>query len=179
MRNILVEILCRSCNYHTHIKSHTFVQPALEPLLRQRILENQMFTYTCPRCHEKITFIHNFLYHDVSHQFMIYMGRERRDLSQFKEQFPHFIIRYVAHPDQLRDKIKILEDGLDDQVITSIKHRLMEKDHHVQAIYYHDLDTASSTIWFEFYYTDRQVLKAVTQSVYDRFAQSVHREGDL
>ena len=45
MRHILVEITCRGCAYHTHVKSHTLVKPQLEPILKERILQGTMFTY--------------------------------------------------------------------------------------------------------------------------------------
>ena len=101
MRHILVEINCRQCGYHTHIKSHTLVKPELEPNLRERILQHAMFTYECPRCHTKTTFIHNFLYHDTNHR-LAEIIRMRED----------------ALDDQVMIKIKQLLHRKDPKVLT-------------------------------------------------------------
>lgn len=177
MRNILVEIICRKCYYHTHIKSHTLVQPAMEPQLRKRILQERMFTYACPRCHEPITFIHNFLYHDVPHRFMVYMSTEERDLQDLREQFPDYMIRSVQTPSQLKEMIQMLEDGWDDRCLTFIQQKLKSKDPLVLDIHYHDKDDESETIWFMFQYEEEQILKAISFHVYDRFYQQLQKEG--
>lgn len=176
MRNILVELVCRNCCYHTHIKSHTLIQPALEPALRFKILQGNLFTYECPRCHEKITFIHNCLYHDVPHHFMIYMSQEARDLSELQEQFPTFTLRHVSTPEELKETIRILEDGLNDRCIMHIKEVLMRQDPKVKQILYHDQDEESETIWLNFIYDEEEVLKAITKEGYEKFLRNIHEE---
>lgn len=168
LRNILVEILCPNCFYHTHIKSHTLALPEMEPKLRERILADCMFTYECPRCHKPITFIHDFLYRDVPHSFMVYMSTEQTELPKLKEQFPESLIRCVASPDQLKEMILMLEDGLDDHTIEVIKELLKNKDSMVKQIHYHDYDRESETIWFTYLYEMQEECKAIEKTIYDR-----------
>ncbi|MCI9293073.1 MAG: hypothetical protein HFF02_07250 [Erysipelotrichaceae bacterium] len=173
MRNTLVEIYCRKCLYHTHVKSHSFIKPDLEPRLRQKILEERMFTFVCPICHEEVTFIHPCLYHDTKYHFIIYMGDETKDTSALEKQFPTSKIRIVSNPKQLKEMILMLEDGFDDQILHAIKQRLKRQDVHVQEIYYHDYDSFSKTIWFCFQYKDDFNFKAIHENVY----RSLLRDG--
>lgn len=173
MRNILVEILCPKCFYHTHIKSHTLALPEIEPKLRERILQDRMFSYECPRCHEQITFIHDFLYHDVNRHRMIYMSKEFTELSRLQEQFPQSSMYCVDHPRSLHEKIQILEDGFDDEVICLIKDKLTKQDRLVKDIWYHDYDCESETIWFLYIYEDQEVVKAIERQTYEMMKKNL------
>lgn len=170
-RHILVEIYCRQCAYHTHIKSHMLVKPELEPNLRERILHNTFFTYECPRCHAKITFIHNFLYHDANRRFLIYMSNETSIPLSIQNQFPDQPLRLVHHPDDLAEIIRMREDQLDDQVMAEIKRLLHQKDPEVQSIRYHDRDQTTHTLWLEYNYAHTSTYKAISEQTYEAFCR--------
>lgn len=171
MRHILVEINCRQCGYHTHIKSHTLVKPELEPNLRERILQHAMFTYECPRCHTKTTFIHNFLYHDTNHRFLVYMSSDHNVPASLRQQFPDQPLCVVCDPDDLAEIIRMREDALDDQVMIKIKQLLHRKDPKVLTIRYHDCDETSQTIWLTYTYSDTKIYKAITYQTYEQYAE--------
>lgn len=167
MKNILVEIKCNRCFYHTHIKSHTLVLPDLEPNLRKRILLGSMFTYTCPRCHQGISFIHPFLYHDKVHRFLIVVNQEDKDMEELQIQFPNTIVRLVKTMEELKEKITIFEDALQDKRVDRIKTKLLFKYIDVKRIIYRDYDSTSNSLWFTFFYEDgREDIKGVDMSVY-------------
>lgn len=157
MKSILVEILCKKCLYHTHIKSHTLMLPELEPNLRTKILDGQMFSYTCPRCQQIIQYIHPFLYHDKQHQFLIFMSKEEKDMEELQSQFPLTTIRLVREPAQLIEKIRIFEDHLDDRIIELLKFILLKKYPNVASIRYHDYDKKSQSIWLDFIDAEDQI----------------------
>lgn len=172
MRHILVEINCRQCGYHTHIKSHTLVKPELEPNLRERILHHTMFTYKCPCCHYQTTFVHNFLYHDADRRFLVYMSRDGDAPSSLRKQFPDQTLRQVSDPQDLAEVIKIREDGLDDRIMARIKTLLYKKDGDVDTIRYHDFDLASQTVWLEYTYRDHGTYKAIAAQTYEQFVKN-------
>ncbi len=177
MRHILVEIVCPKCNHHTHIKSHTWIQPELEPKEKERILHETMFTYTCPHCDEPITFIHNFLYHDPSRRFLIYMNSDRRVSDDLEAQFPTYTRITVSDPKQLKEAISLQEDGFDHDIMKQIKTQLMKQDKAVKNIRYHDYDADSDTIWLEYEYAQETICKAIARHVYDRFMQKTQAKG--
>ncbi len=172
MRHILVEIHCRSCGYHTHIKSHTLVQPQLEPILRERILKQRMFTYECPRCHAKIDFIHSFLYHDSKRQFLIYMNAEQTMPEALREQFPTARLCSVSNPRQLSECIALYEDELETEVIAVIKRKIQAQDKEIKTITYHDKDIGNQMLWFTCTYENHTEYKAIAYSAYEQIKQT-------
>lgn len=168
MRNILVEITCPKCGYHKHVKSHTLVLPEMEPELRKRILRNTMFSFQCPCCRQEIMYLHNFLYHDKKHQFLIYMGEDGSCLPELREQFPQAILRHVQTPAQLIEKIRILEDGMDDRIIAFLKLQLKRKYPSAQ-IQYQDIDICSSSIWFTFKEGENKEAKGIDMDIYTSY----------
>lgn len=169
MRNILVEINCPTCGYHKHIKSHTLVLPELEPELRKRILAHTMFTYRCPRCAQKIIFLHNFIYHDKAHHFLIYMGEDDHNLDDFQQQFPDTIIRHVDSPSQLEEKIRIFEDGFDDRILSILTLQLKRKYPDTLQILYHDVDRESHSLWFTFRKAEGDEIKGIDMDIYHTY----------
>lgn len=172
MRHILVEIICRQCGYHTHIKSHTLIQPDLEPKERERILSERMFTFICPICHERITYIHNFLYHDPKRHFLAYMSVDGKAPKELKEQFPMSELVCVRSPKVLQEVIRMSEDGMDHVLMAQIKESLLKKDASAKAVYYHDYDPLSNTIWLDFVYENETISKAIERSAYDRLMEN-------
>lgn len=172
MKNILVEILCKQCFYHTHIKSHTLVLPELEPNLRTKILDEEMFTYTCPQCHQIIQYIHPFLYHDKQHQFLVFMSNEEKDMDELQHQFPLTRLRLVRNPHQLSEKIHIFEDALDDRIIELLKLSLVPKYPAYKKMQYHDYDKASASIWLDFIdFQDNRERKGIDFKFYQRYQE--------
>lgn len=167
MKNILVEIKCNRCFYYTHIKSHTLVLPDLEPNLRKRILAQEMFNFTCPRCHQVISFIHPFLYHDKQHHFLLVVSQEDKNLQELQAQFPNTTIRLVKSDSELREKIAIFEDGLDDVRMEYLKDKLKQKFPDAKEIVYRDYDALSNSLWFTFLFPKQyEDVKGVDMSVY-------------
>lgn len=169
MKNILVEITCRNCYYHTHIKSHTLVMPDFEATLRERILNHEMFSYTCPRCGKQILFLHPFLYQDKQHQFLLFMSSEEKDLQELQERFPAYTVRLLHSAEDLAERIRILEDGLDDRILMIVKALLKRKYPKCGRISYHDYDKDSASIWLEFEEQGERDLKGIDRAIYDKY----------
>ena len=172
MKNILVEITCRNCYYHTHIKSHTLVMPDFETTLRERILKHEMFSYTCPRCGKQILFLHPFLYQDKQHQFLLFMSSEKKDLQELQERFPTYTVRLLHSAEALAERIRILEDGLDDRIVMIVKVLLKQKYPRCEQISYHDYDRDSASIWLEFEKAEERNIKGIEYLIYEQYKQA-------
>lgn len=177
MRHILAEIICRNCNYHTYIKSHTLVKPQLEPELTKRILQGNMFTYECPRCHTMISFIHSFLYHDNECKLLIGMDLKDQTIAALKEQLPDSDLYLVDDPIQLSETIRITKDHFCIDVIQQVKYQLCKQDKNIQKISYFDFDRTNQMLWFTCKYQQYEQYKAVSYSAYQKIKQGIGKEG--
>lgn len=171
MRHILVEITCRGCAYHTHVKSHTLVKPQLEPSLKEQILQGTMFTYECPRCHISVSFIHNFLYHDSERKLLVAMDLSEKVLSALREQLPDSRLYTVKNPRQLSEAVKTAEDQLVLEVIEFLKKQLKKQDNEIQEVIYHDYDDENQMLWFTCRYKNHEEYKAVPYTAYEQIKQ--------
>lgn len=177
MRHILVEIICRNRAYHTHIKSHTLVNPQLEPLLKERIQQGTMFTYECPNCHTAISFIHSFLYHDSEHKLLIGMDLKEKAITALNEQHPDSHLYLVNNPAQLSETIKITGDELILDVVLQLKHELQKQDNSILEISYHDFDKENQMLWFTCKYKQYEQFKAIAYDTYKQMKQRFRKEG--
>lgn len=150
MKSILIELSCPHCGYQSHKKSEQLIVTDFEPKLRIAILENQFFQKECPICHKEIAFLHPCLYQDGIHKFMILLQTQHQKVMPELHEDLDMEKRIVFSSEQLQEKIRILEDELDDIRIELIKVRLCEQMHILQKdITYHDQDIQSDTIWFK------------------------------
>ena len=168
MRHILVEIVCRKCTYHSHIKSHTLVNSQMEPELKERIRQGTMFRYQCPCCHTVIAFIHSFLYHDNKQKLLIGMDLKEQTITALKDQHPDSHLYLVKDPEQLREAVNIIEDHLQLDVIVRLKKQLMKQDVSIQKVIYHDYDRENHMLWFTCQYDIYEQYKAVAYTTYKK-----------
>lgn len=154
MKNILVEINCKTCLFHTHLKSDTMILPELEPELKQKLMQEAFFNFTCPCCGKPIQFIHPFLYHDKYHKFMIFMNTEHKQINELQLRYPSTAICYVHKPSEIKERILIMEDGYDDEVVMVIKQRVLKKYPRIEHMFYRDSE--HETLWFDVIRTNKE-----------------------
>jgi hypothetical protein len=104
-----------------------------DPELRKKIFSDDMFTYKCPHCGYVTRVPFSFSYHDKKHHFMLFYDLIRSDDYDYEplgipeEAFKkndYRIIREVYGINQLREKILILEKGLNDVAIERQKYMI-------------------------------------------------------
>lgn len=171
MKSILAQLHCRYCGYQTHKKSETLVLSAFEPKLREDILTDRFFHHECPCCHRRISFQHPLLYRDDKHRFIVLLQpHPKEDLPELQTVLD-YRKRIVFTNEELMEKIRILEDGMNDVVIEHLKFLLAEKLQ--QKVRYYDVDLASDTLWFETIQGDPE-WKAIPQSSYKTMEKCCH-----
>lgn len=154
MKAILLDLKCPSCHTTTHVKSEMMINPVFEPELKEKLMDRAYFKQECPLCHTQIHFLHPLIYYDPVHHHMSLLEIDNDDESML----PHVneeVIYYqhiVKKENDLIEKIRIHEDGLQDEIIQQLKKRLYlhyELKHRmIHEIHYHDIDRTSDTIWF-------------------------------
>jgi len=136
-----VQISCPECETVFDVTKWDSVNVQLNPEEKEKILSGDFFNHQCPECETFSCILYTCLYHDMSSQLMVYLipleaGEDpsealgmienasqllddpSADLVVFKDGYKH---RVVFHRDDLIEKIKISDDGLDDRVIEVLK----------------------------------------------------------
>lgn len=137
MANTATEkIKCPKCGHEQEITIYRSVNGDNDEKEKARIMTNQLFTVDCEQCEEKIPLLYNCLYHDACNHGMYWLLPAMTDtsleemnevLTQVEQAYPddmaHMKYRYrrVATANELREKILISEQNLDDCVIELLK----------------------------------------------------------
>ena len=153
MKSILVELTCPRCFYKTHKKSETLIMPKMEPQFRKELLEGVFFKKACPSCGKINTFLHTMIYVDKKHRFVLLVKPKSdltdKDFSIFQSE-KNCIRRYLCDPSQVAEKIRMLEDKLDDRAMELLKLKIIlrekKKGRLPKNVVYQDQET--DTIWF-------------------------------
>ena len=72
-RTIKKEITCPACGEKADAKMWASVNVTLDQELRESVLDESLFTWTCPQCGHEALLSYPCLYHDMANKFMIYL----------------------------------------------------------------------------------------------------------
>jgi len=123
-------VSCPGCGREQRFDVWQTLNATLDPTLRDRLLSGQLTAFTCDACGHSADVVYPLLYHDMQMQFMVWLvpgeGRpERLDPSRFgtlgKGLGQGYTYRLVRTRNELVEKIRIFEDGLDDRVLELLK----------------------------------------------------------
>jgi hypothetical protein len=100
-----------------------------EPSAKKAIIDGSFFDYTCGTCGNKTRLIYNTLYIDPARRMMVCLvadgglDAQARMMSAAKDlPYPEdFILRVVHSANDLREKILIFDEGLDDRIVEIAK----------------------------------------------------------
>jgi hypothetical protein len=131
-------------------------------LLKSRIFDKTLHLFKCDRCAFSAWVEKDLLYYDVRAQFMIYYLPDfeenilELDVSNFfsPDGERGFYLRIVTEIEELIEKIRIFEDGLDDRAVELLK--------------------KSFLINWRQHYPDRQVVLRYTQMLDSRRGIKIH-----
>ena len=127
-RTINKEITCPACEEKAAAKMWTSINVTLDQQLKESVLDESLFTWTCPQCGSDALLSYPFLYHDMANKFMVYLvpGAKQESLNdaEAESRYPELggvTKRLAADLNELKEKILIFENGLDDRAVELTK----------------------------------------------------------
>lgn len=124
-------IICPHCQAKGKMDIWSSVNVDLDPKLRKKIFNDELFLYHCPNCGEETGVPYGTLYHDMTHHFMLFFDFFVPDDYDYEPiNIPilpgnkDYIYRHVIGLWRLKEKILILEKGLNDIAIERMKYML-------------------------------------------------------
>lgn len=124
-------IACPNCSAEQEVLLFDSVNVTIDPELKDQVLNNNINTYQCSNCKKAVSVIQNLLYNDMDNNILIYLLPEGKlnELAPvsalFGNLFAYRKMRAVRTMNQLREKIFILESGLNDYLIELLKAALI------------------------------------------------------
>lgn len=122
---IKLEITCVHCLG----SNHTVIYPIIDKnnfTARKRILDEDLFLYRCPHCGHYQKIAYECVYYDEKLRYIVVVGDNDKLLDKIKLDLKDYQICFVNEIYELKEKIIIYENGLDDQVIEMMKRVVRE-----------------------------------------------------
>lgn len=146
------EIICPKCQAHGEFDIWESMNVDLNPELRDKVFSEDAFFYKCPECGAEIAVPYDFVYHDMTHKFIIMFSffepedfdYEPYELPLLSEAMKGYTYRHVNGIYELKEKILILEKGLNDVAIEHMKYACSHYEYpiiteHGNKLYFSDI----------------------------------------
>ena len=130
-RHHIEKVTCPSCHHEGDFELWDSINTALDPEIKEQVLNQSIFLYTCPSCGETFCLNYSTLYHQMEDLVMIYLVPESEvkktyemfygENALFDFRIEKYLARIVTSPNQLVEKIQIFDAGKDDRIIELVK----------------------------------------------------------
>ena len=131
------KITCPDCGTEGDFTIWRSVNTQLSPEAKKRVLNGEIFKFKCPKCGNVSNVVYDMLYHQMEDEIMIHLATEDDAVDEAAESFDKiangtmmpgidlqqsdYTFRIVRDQNQLREKIYIFDQGLDDRIIELMK----------------------------------------------------------
>lgn len=125
-------ITCIACGKESPYRYWDMIDPMMNQETKDKVLSGELFTFTCKHCGAKRRVTYDTIYQEVAkgRTFHLVTSEESymqavniyadRD-SHSSPVLAHEIVRIVLSQNQLAEKIRIFDEGLDDRIVEIIK----------------------------------------------------------
>ena len=125
------KVTCPSCHHEGDFEVWDSINTVLDPAMKEKVLNQSIFLYTCPSCGETFRLNYSTLYHQMEDLVMIYLVPEsevkktyeifyeKNALADYRTE--KYLYRIVTSANQLVEKIQIFDAGKDDRVMELVK----------------------------------------------------------
>lgn len=125
-------IKCISCGKESPYRCWDMIDPMFDQSIKDKVLSGEIFTFACPECGFQRRVTYDCIYQEMGRGIYIHLVTSEDSYMQavnlYADRDEHSgtvlaseIIRIVLSQNQLAEKIRIFDEGLDDRVIEIIK----------------------------------------------------------
>lgn len=147
-------LTCPFCQHSQEHTLHAFLDLGKHPRQRLAILTDSLFTITCEVCKEQYAVLHEVLVKDDHASFAILLAPDTNlsEVDAAKPELEGFTLRLVSNPQQLKEKLLLLDSALDDRTIELCKlYLLMQMEAGKQTLLYSDQQQEEGKLSFSIF----------------------------
>lgn len=169
---------CPHCGQESARRVLTNINVDRQPEMRTAVQDLSCFRWVCPNCGTSSLVVDPCLYHDMSNQFMVWLFPEGKpqEVGGF-DPLAGYTLRYVEDLNAFREKINVLERGLDDRAVELMKLLLLfqlRRDLDVVELLFHDFEEQTGTFTFAAVLSDgAEQYISMESGTYQRLAADV------
>lgn len=130
------KVKCPYCGHEQEFETIESINLSLNPEYKEKIMNEELFMFTCEECKEKAVIAFPCLVNDIEKSYLIwlladYTEEQKQKLDEElsnivnteneKKFTDSYIKRIVSSINELKEKIMIIDEGLDDRVVEVLK----------------------------------------------------------
>lgn len=177
---ICKEISCPKCGTVKKTQMWPGISVHLNPELREKVISETLFDWSCPECGYQAQMVYPCLYHDKEQKLLICMAPNDnievlKDMEGRYPQMENVKKRVVSDLAELKEKVLIFEAGLDDIAVELVKLAMTEivhKKYGDETAYglFSTADKAANHIGFSFFFKEKEepVYQGTRMDVYQK-----------
>lgn len=118
------QLRCPKCGKEHTLPKYTVINVTEKPELKEKVLKNQLFAFKCSNCDLNAPMTYDSVYVDRNRKLVLAMSIEenearQEELAQWKKS--GYTLRIVDNINDLKEKIMIADNLLDDRIIELTK----------------------------------------------------------
>lgn len=127
-------ITCPKCGEQGTFQLWESVNVDIDPELREKVFNEELFLWECPKCGAKVFIPYGTIYHDMTHKFMLFYDYGEPETDKYAsldipKEFgldENYTFRVVYGLDNLKEKIRMFEQGAtNDVAVERMKHMII------------------------------------------------------
>ncbi|WP_295070256.1 CpXC domain-containing protein [Ruminococcus sp.] len=127
------KIKCPKCSHESEMLVWETMDTKTDPQIKDMIRSGEVFAWRCPHCDNKSLIFYPTLYHQVKEKYLLcyipgnptsaveYMKTINENNESGYDFNDNYTKRVVSDINQLREKLMILDEGLDDRILEIMK----------------------------------------------------------
>ena len=148
-QSAMQEITCPQCGKKSSFLVWDSINTLQNPEMKEKVRNDEAFRFLCPACGASAMLNYNFLYHQQEDKVLIFVNADGSDcqemesiLDQRGNAFDGYKKRIVQSYNEFKEKLLILDAGLDDRIVEIIKSSIWDnveahyKDKEIDEIYF-------------------------------------------
>lgn len=188
-------IACPKCGKEIEIDVWNSIDIPYDMEQKEKVLNNTFFKASCDICHASIPIGYKCLYNDMEQKYLIWVApkleeAEQKDIVEYNEKLKTdsrlrlaqggYTYRIVRNDNELREKVLIFDEGLDDRYIETMKmvyipvfKKNIAKDSRIMGLYF-DKKRGGGYQWVIIFDSRPPMMAAINMEIYEDMKEKLN-----
>lgn len=163
---------------------------------KEKVLNNTFFKATCEECKISFPIAYKCLYNDMEQKYLIWLApkfeeEEKAEVAEYNEKLKTdnrlrlaqggYTYRVVRNDNELREKVLIFDEGLDDRYIETMKivyvpafKKNIAKDSKILGLYFDKKSSGDGYQWVLLFDNKKPVVTDINMDIYEDMKEKLH-----
>ena len=189
-------IACPKCGKPVEIDVWDSIDVPYDIEQKEKVLNNTFFKAVCEDCRISFPIAYKCLYNDMEQKYLIWLApkleeEEKAEVAEYNEKLKTdnrlrlaqggYTYRIVRNDNELREKVLIFDEGLDDRYIETMKivyvpafKKSIAKDSNILGLYFDKKSSGDGYQWVLLFDNKKPMITDINMDIYDDMKEKLH-----